>query len=609
MANDPVYVFSLAHDAPMHANKRFLAAAMIPERFIERMSYKTACLDHGEDVKGADKEEVAKPIGVDSMKPDMLKKQASDVVIEIDDDDEDEDDATDPGVDTEVETMSNGTSDWENDPNYQYFCRRLEQQKHLRHHRLHPVSRYFNNEADCDNCQATMDDLPLGVEMPDKITEPTDEEWKSLKVRYQALLNKLDVEDILDNRSCPICYQTFKHMMYETSPSAHMMIHRNNHTQAARANSMLVGSMWDMHMSDSKPLEKIGLESMHLGKGAVPDNHEFYFLEQLCNLAENEILQREEYCRVCHETFVYGDMKLIEHYRQHADAEDLLVERLEETANVIRSPASSPLSDRSYSEYQSFEEFDSSDNGPSPIRLPGPPFLSVAPFADPVVDTIAERLEMAETPLGVRQQLARSGARGPSVHWVDDESSMPSIQRASAKTLRPSSPRWSSTASRRATKSAASRKQRQRSGEKVAAEFRFKTSPRSVKRAKGVQKDKQRVEVRVGKAGGSKKRNADGDSAYDNSAPSPVPSSPEPSPLLPKGPKKKACDGLYKPRKGECDDTTPPPTPSASKGKKAKTSKQGKKDLFKVGKKGSLNNGKKGSLDNGKKSLLKLATD
>ncbi|KAF1350098.1 hypothetical protein BDV97DRAFT_369577 [Delphinella strobiligena] len=249
------------------------------------------------------------------------------------------------------------TYDWENDRAFQYFSRRLDTHEHLHHHRLHPVSRFTEDEEkDCRHCQAKI--LLEGVSKAAKVC-PGDKRraqknWNELNERHQKTLNDLSEEDLwrqLDlpqcsheeqemikaadeavpwrGTHCPICRVAFT-AIQEHTVTEHWAIHRFNYVswirqQKAKAEAETNnGEPLPNYLSDMKvdsllqyEMNRKSAESDIASLSNCQLNTRLHYIEKLCNLAENEVLEREEFCRLCYKTFNHGDSQLAKHYKRH----------------------------------------------------------------------------------------------------------------------------------------------------------------------------------------------------------------------------------------------------------------------------------------------------
>lgn len=350
-----------------------VAKAMIPEKYIERLPFKSACLNHGhsddkvEEVPGTVDEsttaraaEAAESTDQDVEMGDPEVQVDAETPVQNDNDDSqmdivDGDDevveivspASDPAAEVPAKTKTKKPEDdeidWDNDPAYQYFCRRLDQQKHLRQHRLHPVSKFqIDPQEECKGCRDMI--LPLVADGKSKLPQHrplTAHNWHLLKHRYEKTLSMLHDEDHDEDRICPVCKESFRRL--EGTVSEHWAIHHNNFVHhicedrdlaSARASNpedAEVSSPTNAGASSSEPEAKFEFLIEHevnpaeMEEGALWTREEFRYMEKLWCYAENEVLQREEYCRLCYETFEYGDPALVDHYKWHSQEEQTVI--------------------------------------------------------------------------------------------------------------------------------------------------------------------------------------------------------------------------------------------------------------------------------------------
>lgn len=274
------------------------------------------------------------------------------------------------------------TYDWDNDPAFREFSRKLDIQEHLHYHRLHPVSRFTDDEGkDCRHCQAKI--LPEGVSKAAKVC-PGDKgraqkNWNELNERHQKALNDLSDEDMwrqLDppQRSheeqelikadkqvpwrgthCPVCRVAFT-AVQEHTVTAHWAIHRLNYVSWLRQQQVEAetnnGEPLPNYLSDMKvdsllqyEMNRKSTESDIASLSDSQLNTRLRYIEKLCNLAENEVLEREEFCRLCYQTFHYGDLQLAKHYKRHRKehVKQNIITDNALNADLISSTSTSPV--------------------------------------------------------------------------------------------------------------------------------------------------------------------------------------------------------------------------------------------------------------------------
>lgn len=293
------------------------------------------------------------------------------------------------------------TYDWENDPAFREFSRKMDIQEHLHYHRLHPVSRFTDDEGkDCRHCQAKI--LPEGISKAAKVC-PGDKRraqknWNELNERHQKALNDLSDEDMwrqldppqrsheeqelikaigkkacengavegtIDDEAdkqvpwrgthCPVCRVAFT-AIQEHTVTAHWAIHRLNYvswTRQQRAEAETNnGEPLPNYLSDMKvdsllqyEMNRKTTESDLVSLSNSQLNTRLHYIEKLCNLAENEVLEREEFCRLCYQTFNYGDSQLAKHYKRHRKehVKQKIITDNALNADLISSTSTSPV--------------------------------------------------------------------------------------------------------------------------------------------------------------------------------------------------------------------------------------------------------------------------
>ncbi|KAL1305577.1 hypothetical protein AAFC00_007182 [Neodothiora populina] len=311
--------------------------AIIPEEFITRVPYKSPCFPQ-QDEKGA-------RVSADLMERltenhraaaaaanlvDLLTVDhhaASAAATKIANSDTNEDDTLDM-----VRAPGSDSVQWDNDPSFQLFLSRLDQEEHLRHHRFHPLSKYTSyDEENCTGCLKLV--LPKGVSRPAKVAPALRDNHELWRRFWQARCS-LDEEDVYSGRFCPVCMSRFEDITSEPSPSSHMESHRASHMKATVRKVS--------HAKEQNaPVDPIIMDSpfvQHLRFAKGDAKHKATRLERMCNLAENEVLEREEYCRICLMTFDYGSAEVVEHYRDHVKED---VKQDDDNFNAARLPAMS----------------------------------------------------------------------------------------------------------------------------------------------------------------------------------------------------------------------------------------------------------------------------
>lgn len=283
---------------------------MIPEQFIDRLSHKSPCLHHGHG--GELDDEV------------------------LDDADFDLDDgqymATEDDEALDADHVEQENDDFMKDPSYLMFMARLDQIKHLRHHRLHPVSRY-DDENDCKDCLNA--EFPEGTVMP-RLHSVESSDLASFGTRFIEALNDLAVNDFYNQRDCPICGQ-FHGVGRDNA--GHWAFHRYNFLKQVhdKKSHLEVNDPGVESMSDKLERWKSGNNMPQL----------MHYLEAMCHMVENEVLEREEFCRICYESFDYGEGSLMKHYRVHHDEEKKqrdIADRFSELDDAFREGTGSQLS-------------------------------------------------------------------------------------------------------------------------------------------------------------------------------------------------------------------------------------------------------------------------
>ena len=351
---------------------------MIPERFIKRIPFKSPCLTHGhsvetEDAAPADQQpaeqsedqqqaeqskdqQQAEQSDASSsndahVQPCILQGRAAradaragvlgdnDAVPNTAEKNLDGDNLDTDGNNLNIEMNEGNVQkppiDWDNDPSYRYFMGRLKQQAHLRYHRLHPISRFIEDEKDCEQCQQMH--LAPGVQRPEK-EEPTSEKADLLIFRYNEAYSALMSEDHYDYRSCSICETRLMPQLSHNESYGHWGYHHKKHLKY-----VLLKKKEAYFLSTDVPttnrLFEYELQRNNVDVDEITPE-KLAYLESKCTLAENEVLQREEYCRVCYEPFEYGDDKLGTHYAEHEAMEKKLesilqIEAAAKEANIF----------------------------------------------------------------------------------------------------------------------------------------------------------------------------------------------------------------------------------------------------------------------------------